>query len=233
MKKIDKLIIIRIGKNAMDKVNIFVADHNLMVRNGLIALFNQTEGFDVVGEAGDSDETLIKVKKLRPDIILMESTLPMFTDFDTIRLIHSASPKTRVVVMAAELKKHDVRQALQGGAKGYILKTASFAELVKAIQSVCRGGYYLSSEIKTDIIENFLKQTDESPVHNKYNLLTRREKEVFRIIISGHTINEVAEILNISPKTVAKHRASLMEKLEIFNVASLVRYAIKIGVIAN
>ena len=217
----------------MDRVNIFVADHNLMVREGLIALFNQAEGFQVVGEAGDSDDALIKVKKSQPDIVLLESKLPMFTDFDTIRLIHASSPKTRVIVVAADLKKHDVRRALQGGARGYILKTAPFAELVNAIQNIRRGEYYLSSEIKSDIIENFLKQTDESPVHDKYNLLTRREKEVFRIIISGHTINEVAEILSISPKTVAKHRASLMEKLEIYNVASLVRYAIKIGVVAN
>ena len=217
----------------MDKVSIFVADHNLMVREGLIALFNQTDAFNVVGGASDSDDALIKVKKSKPGIVLLESTLPMFTDFDTIRLIHTSSPKTKVIVLAADLKKHDVRRALQGGARGYVLKTATFAELVNAIHSICRGEYYLSSEIKSDIIENFLKQTDESPVHDKYNLLTRREKEVFRIIISGHTINEVAEILNISPKTVAKHRASLMEKLEIYNVASLVRYAIKIGVVAN
>lgn len=217
----------------MDKVNIFVAEHNLMVREGLVALLNQSDGFGVVGEAGDSDDALVKVKKLQPDIVLLESMLPMFTDFDTIRLIHAASTKTRVMVMASSLQKNDVRRALQGGARGYILKTAPFAELVNAIHSICRGEYYLSSDIKTDIIENFLQQTDESPVHDKYNLLTRREKEVFRIIISGHTINEVAEILKISPKTVAKHRASLMEKLEIYNVASLVRYAIKIGVIAN
>lgn len=217
----------------MQTTNILIADDNLMVREGLVALLNQHEGFRVVGEVANSDDALTSVKKLRPDIVLLESMLPMFTDFDTIRLIHTSAPKTRVIVMASSLRQHDLRQALQGGANGYILKTAPFRELVLAIRSAVNGEYYLSSEIKSDIIENFLMQTDESPVHDRYNLLTRREKEVFRIIISGHTINEVAEILNISPKTVAKHRASLMEKLEIYNVASLVRYAIKIGVIAN
>ena len=217
----------------MQTTNILIADDNLMVREGLVALLNQHEGFRVVGEVANSDDALTSVKKLRPDIVLLESMLPMFTDFDTIRLIHTSAPKTRVIVMASSLRQHDLRQALQGGANGYILKTAPFRELVLAIRSAVNGEYYLSSELKSDIIENFLMQTDESPVHDRYNLLTRREKEVFRIIISGHTINEVAEILNISPKTVAKHRASLMEKLEIYNVASLVRYAIKIGVIAN
>lgn len=217
----------------MGKVKILIGDHNLMVREGLAALLRQEESFEVVGEAGDSDDVLEKVKKLHPDIVLLETGLPRFTDFDTIRLIHASAARARVIVMASSINQQDVRQALQGGGVGYILKTAPFSELVDAIKSTSRGGYYLSSEIKTDIVENFLKQPEEGPVHNKYNLLTRREREVFRIIISGHSINEVAEILNISPKTVAKHRASLMEKLEIYNVASLVRYAIKIGVVAN
>lgn len=222
-----------IAMQRTNMTNILIADHNSMVREGLVELLNKQEGFAVIGEAENSDDALLKVKKLQPDIVLLESMLPMFTDFDTIRLIYASSSKTRVIVMTDSLRQQDLRQALQGGAYGYILKTAPFSELLSAIKSAVNGEYYLSSEIKSDIIENFLKQTDESPVHNRYNLLTRREKEVFRIIISGHTINEVAEILNISPKTVAKHRASLMEKLEIYNVASLVRYAIKIGVIAN
>ena len=217
----------------MQTTNILIADHNLMVREGLVELLNQRGAFKVVGEAANSDDTMANVKKLRPDIVLLEAMLPMFTDFDIIRMIHASSARTRVIVMASGLRQHDLRQALQGGAHGYIMKTAPFSDLLTAIQRAVNGEYYLSSEIKSDIIENFLKQTDESPVHNRYNLLTKREKEVFRIIISGHTINEVAEVLNISPKTVAKHRASLMEKLEIYNVASLVRYAIKIGVIAN
>lgn len=218
------------GTLIMDNVNIFLADHNLMVREGLVCLLNQESGFTVVGEAANGDDTISQMKKLKPGILLLEPGLPRFTDFDALRLIHSASSKTRIIIISGELKQQDVRKALQGGAVGYILKTAPFQELVEAIRSACKGDYYLSPEIKSGIIDNFLKQSDESPGQDKYHLLTRREKEVFRIIISGHTINEVAEILNISPKTVAKHRASLMEKLEIYNVASLVRYAIKIGV---
>ncbi len=217
----------------MNKVRIFISDHNLMVREALVALLREVDDFEIVGEDSTSDDTVVKVKKRHPDIVLLESMLPMFTDFDTIRLIHASVPNTRVIVMASSLKQQDVRQALQCGSAGYILKTAPFSELVDAIKSVCKGGFFLGSEIKTEIIENFLRQSEEKPVHNKYNLLTKREKEVFRVIISGHSINEVAEILNISPKTVAKHRASLMEKLEIYNVASLVRYAIKTGMIAN
>jgi len=213
----------------METIRIFIADHHVMVREGLVALLNAEAGFTVVGEADNMDDTIAQAKSLQPHIILLDSTLPQHADFDTIRQVQSAAGKARVLLVASELSQQEVRQALQAGAAGYILKASPFSELISAINSACRGEYYLSPEIKSDIIANFLKQSDDTTVHEKYNLLTRREKEVFRIIVSGHTINEVAEILNISPKTVAKHRASLMEKLEIYNVASLVRYAVKIG----
>jgi len=217
----------------MGKIQIVIGDQDLMVRHAIRELLNQEDGLAVAGEASDSGDVLVKVKELQPDVVLLESTLPMFTDFDTIRLIHASVAKTRVIVMASRLNLPNVRKLLQCGGSGHVLKTAPFFELVAAIKNSSKAKFYLSSEIKTAIIENFLAQSEENPTHNRYDLLTSREKEVFQILISGHTINEVAEILDISPKTVAKHRASLMEKLQIYNVASLVRYAVKIGVIAN
>ena len=215
----------------MDTIKILLADHHIMVREGLKALLEGESLFDVVGEAANSQEALERVKSEKPDIVLLDLTLPILTRFDMIQLIKDTSVHTSVIVVSNSIKQSHVRQALQGGAKGYILKTSDFSELVEAIQAVHEGNYYLSSEIKTDIIDHFIKQTDEGPVHDKYNLLTRREKEVFRMLISGNTTEEIAQLLFISPKTVAKHRSNLMEKLEIFNIASLVRYAMKIGVI--
>jgi DNA-binding NarL/FixJ family response regulator len=215
----------------MDTIKIFLVDHYAMVRQGLAALIGKQPGFKVAGETDNFEDALTQAKSLQPDVILMEATLPKVREFDGLRKLHAQAPKAKTIVMAWDLQQHEVRQALQGGAVGYILKTSPFSELAGAVQGACKGEYYLSPEIKTDIIDNFLKQSDDSAVHDRYNLLTRREKEVFRVIVSGHTINEVADILNISPKTVAKHRASLMEKLEIFNVASLVRYAMKIGIL--
>ncbi len=217
----------------MKKKKVFIADHNLMVKEGLAALFKQEDGFDVAGEAENVEDTAARVKKLQPDIVLMEASLPSAEDQDSVARVYSSSQKSRIILTASGLKQHNVRQALQSGAAGYILKTSSFSELLHAINLVMNGDYYLSPEIKTDIIDSFLKQTDEGPSQERYNLLTRREKEVLRIIVSGHTINEVAEMLNISPKTVAKHRASLMEKLEIYNIASLVRYGMKIGLVSG
>jgi DNA-binding NarL/FixJ family response regulator len=219
------------GDGKMDIIKIFLADQNQMVREGLSCLLGQESGFSVAGEAGTLEEVLSEVKRLQPDVVLLEATLPKLEDFEVIRKIHSSAGSIHVIVISWGLKQHEVRQALQSGATGFILKTSSFSELVGAIRGACKGEYYLSPEIKTDIIDSFLKQSDEGAVQDRYNMLTRREKEVFRVIVAGHTINEVAEILNISPKTVAKHRASLMEKLEIYNVASLVRYAMKIGVV--
>ena len=215
----------------MDTIKILLADHHLMVREGLKALLDREDLLEVIGEAANSQEALERVKSETPDIVLLDLTLPILTRFDMIQLIKEASAQTSVIVVSNSIKQSHVRQALQGGARGYILKTSAFSELVEAIQAVGQGSYYLSSEIKTDIIDHFIKQTDEGPVHDKYNLLTRREKEVFRMLISGNTTDEIAQLLFISPKTVAKHRSNLMEKLEIFNIASLVRYAMKIGVI--
>ena len=217
----------------METIKILLADHHLMVREGLKVLLSGEHAFKIVAEAANSQEALEFVKSEAPDIILLDLTLPVLTRSDIIQLIKELSTKTKVVVVSNSIKQSHVRQALQGGARGYILKTAAFADLVEAIHAIYKGSYYLSSEIKTDIIDHFIKQTDEGPVHNKYNLLTKREKEVFRLLIAGNTTEEIAKLLFISPKTVAKHRSNLMEKLEIFNIASLVRYAIKIGVIDN
>ncbi len=215
----------------MKTVKILLADHHLMVREGLKLLLERESRFKVVAEAANSQETLELVKSEKPNIVLLDLTLPILSRFDIIQLVKELSAKTKVIVVSKSIKQSHVRQSLQGGARGYILKTASFSELAEAIRTISEGNYYLSSEIKTDIIDHFIKQTDEGPVHNKYNLLTKREKEVFRLLISGNTTEEIATLLSISPKTVAKHRANLMEKLEIFNIASLVRYAIKIGII--
>ncbi len=217
----------------MKAISVFVADQYVMVRQGLVALLNQASGFTAAGDTGDADDAVAQVKKLQPDVVLLESMLAKAGGAAVIGRIHAAASGAKVLILAASLRQYEVRQALQDGAAGYILKTAPFSELAAAIENAAAGQYYLSSEIKSDIIDNFLKQSNETAVQDRYNLLTRREKEVFRIIVSGNTINEVAEALNISPKTVAKHRASLMEKLEIYNVASLVRYAIKIGVLAG
>lgn len=217
----------------METVKILLADHHLMVREGLKALLDGERAFKIVAEAANSEEALEFVKSEAPDITLLDLTLPIVSVFDIIQLIKEISSKTKVVVVSNSIKQSHVRQALQGGARGYILKTASFTDLVEAIHTIHQGSYYLSAEIKTDIIDHFIKQTDEGPVHNKYNLLTKREKEVFRLLIAGSTTDEIARRLLISPKTVAKHRSNLMEKLEIYNIASLVRYAIKIGIIDN
>src|SRR6056297_136621 len=217
----------------MKNTKILIADHHLMVREGLKFLLDREDFFEVVGVAGNSQETLTLVKSKKPDILLMDLSLPAISRLDIAKLVKTASAKTNLMVMSNSIKQAHVRQTLQGGARGYILKTAPFSELVQAINTVNQGNYYLSSEIKTDIIDHFIKQTDEAPVHNKYNLLTKREKEVFRLLIAGNSTEEIAKLIPISPKTVAKHRSNLMEKLEILNIASLVRYAIKIGVLDN
>ena len=160
----------------------------------------------------------------------MDVSMPGVTGMDAIRQIRAVSKKTQVVILTMHQKRANIRETLHAGVTGYLLKTSPLAEVVAAIRAARDGKYYLSSEINTDIINIYLRKEDQEPLVNRYDQLTKREQLVFRLIAEGNTTTEIAELLSISPKTVAKHRTNLMEKLDMKNTASMVYYAIKIGV---
>ncbi len=215
----------------MAKIKILLADNHVVVREGLRRLLDAESDFNVVGEADDGVETLDRVKSLKPDIVIMDISMPRLSGIDAIRLIKEASKSAEIIILTMYQKRSYIREALHVGALGYMLKTSSFAEVTAAIRTVHRKKYFLSSEINADIIDNYLKKETVEPFLSKYDLLTRREQQVFRMMAEGNTTIEIAELLCISPKTVAKHRTNLMEKLQLKNTAALVRYAMKIGII--
>jgi DNA-binding NarL/FixJ family response regulator len=213
-------------------ITILLADHYLMIREGLKCLLNVDKRFNVVDETDNSADTLQTAKKLKPDIVMLDANLSGMTSFDIITRIREMNPKTRIIVMAFNLKQVHVRKALQAGAHGYISKTSSFKDLAEAIEMVQNGRRYLSQEIVADIIQDFASEDAyEKPLHYKYRLLTSREKEVFNLLVSGNSAEKIGQILNINAKTVYKHRNGVMEKLNIHNIAELTRFAIEVGVI--
>ena len=215
----------------MTKTKILISDNQMVVRQGIRALLERESDFEIVGESADGLETVEMVKRLKPDVVLMELTGPGVSGIDAVRMIKEGDARTEVVVMSEWQKKAYIREVLQAGALGYILKTGTIAEVSAAVRTARNKGYYLCPEISANIIDNFLNKTTNDSDAGGYNELTKREQQIFRLIAEGNSTDEIAEMLGISPKTVAKHRTNLTTKLGIKNTASLVRYALKIGIV--
>ncbi|MCF8037037.1 MAG: response regulator transcription factor [Desulfobacteraceae bacterium] len=213
------------------KIQIILVDNQVVVRQGIRALLDREPDMEVALESADSSEALEKIKKKKPDIVVIEPTIPGFNGPDGVRRFKAASPASELLILTTEKNKKQVRESLQAGAKGYVLKTAPFSEILTAIRTVHGKEYYLSPEISAEIIDTFVKKDEVEAEANLYARLSRREQQVFRLIAEGATTAEVAGNLGISPKTVAKHRMSIMEKLMLKNTATLVHYAARIGII--
>ena len=215
----------------MTKINILLVDHHILVREGLRALLAGQSDIKIVGEAGDGPETLKLVKELKPDVVLLDISMPGLTGTEPLRLIKEVSPGTEILILTMHQAQPDIREALTAGAMGYMLKTGSITDLIMAIQMVHQKKYFLSPEISSNLIDNFLNKKAGDPLLSKHDRLTRREQQVFKLMAESNTTIEIAELLNISPKTVAKHRGNLMEKLQLKNTVALIHYALKIGII--
>jgi len=206
-------------------LHILLADDHLIVRQGLKVLLER-EGFNVVGEASDGREAVRLAQELCPDIALLDLTMPLLNGIDAGRAMIQASPKTKIVLLTMHTEDHYVLEALRAGIKGYILKTKAAEELVEAIQEVSRGKLYLTPGVSEAVVQAYLAKTDLPP-----EPLSPREREVLQLIAEGKTTKEVAVVLGISVKTAESHRTRIMEKLDIHETASLVRYAIRRGLV--
>lgn len=213
------------------KIQIILLDNQVVVRQGISALLEREPDMEVVSESAESADALKKIKQKKPDIVVIEPTVPEFGGPDGVSRFKAASPDSEILILTTEKNKKQVRESLQAGAKGYVLKTAPFSEILTAIRTVHEREYYLSPEISAEIINTFVKKDEVEAEANLYARLSRREQQVFRMIAEGATTDEVAGNLGISPKTVAKHRMSIMEKLRLKNTATLVHYAARIGVL--
>ncbi|GAB4479427.1 MAG: response regulator transcription factor [Anaerolineae bacterium] len=208
---------------------LLVEDHHL-VREGLRLLLEEQGDFEVVGQAANGTEALQLIDSLRPDVVVMDISMPNLNGLETTARL-SAMPRPPRVIILSQHKRHEyVVQALRAGANGYLLKDAVVNELSKAIHEVFEGRSYLSTELPLDVIEEYLRQQpDSSPL----DLLTPREREVLQLVAEGNTNRQIAAHLSISVKTVEKHRFNLMEKLDIHDVTGLVRFAMLHGIIKS
>jgi DNA-binding NarL/FixJ family response regulator len=211
----------------MNPVRIMLADDHDLVRAGIRSLVEGVKGFEIVAEAGDGREALRLVKIHQPDVILMDIAMPGLNGLDATARIAKAFPGSAVIILSMHATREYVLEALQAGASGYVLKNAAVHELETAIRIVARGGKYLTPSVSGQIIAGVTGASGTSAAA----ALTQRQREILQLIAEGRSTRDIADLLHLSVKTVETHRAQLMDRLGIFEVASLVRYAIRIGLV--
>lgn len=211
----------------LGKLRIIVADDHTLVRAGLVTLMSRMPDVEIAGEVADGRAALKMVKELQPDIAILDISMPELNGLDAAEKLRHESPKTKVIILSMHANEEYVAQALKAGASGYLLKDAATAELEMALKSVSMGQFYLSPAISRQVVDNYLHGGPTG-----VDVLTPRQREILQLIAEGKSTREIAETLHLSVKTVETHRAQLMERLDIHDVAGLIRYALKKGLIS-
>ena len=217
----------------MNKIKVIIAEDHTIVRKGLCALLQGEPDIEVVGEAENGREAIKIVEKLLPDVVLMDIAMPGLNGLDTTRQLKKRFPKLKILILTMHDNEEYIFETLRAGASGYLIKRSAPNELISAIQSVYRDESYLSPAISKKVIEGFVQSGGQTVMEDvDYVKLTVREREVLQLIAEGNANREIARLLHISIKTVESHKAHIMEKLDIRNIAELTQYAIRKGLIS-
>lgn len=211
-------------------IRVLIAEDHSMVRAGLRALLERASDINVIGEASHGQEAVELVAQLKPDVLVLDIMMPRLNGIQAAEQIRTLKLPVNILFVSMYSDAGLVRQALQSGARGYVLKTSAGDELLRAIRAVARNETFLSADISLLIMENGYRPK-VSQSSNPLDALSPREKEILQLIAEGHTSGGIGKLLSISEKTVEKHRANIMEKLGVRNLAGLVRLAIKYGLI--
>jgi len=210
----------------VEKIRILLADDHTLMRSGIRALLEDEPGLTVIGEAEDGRTAVAQACRLGPDVVIMDIAMPLLNGLEATRQIKQQCPHVRVLILSMHENEEYIRQVLEAGAMGYILKDAAARELINAIRSVYRGEAVLSPAVTRLVIEDYLRWGGTRP-QEEADGLSPREREVLQLIAEGYTSKQIAEILSISIKTVQAHRNNLMQKLDLHDRGELIKYAIQ------
>jgi DNA-binding NarL/FixJ family response regulator len=219
----------------MDKIRVLLADDHTLIRSGIATLLQSTKDIQVVGEAGDGDEAVRKTGELRPDVVVIDLSMPKLSGIEATKILKRNYPETRVLVLTMHENEEYVFQILKSGASGYVLKSAGKEELSAAIRAAAKGEKFFSPRISQLMAEGYVRRVDRDSSGSQQPdvPLTRREREILALVVRGLTNQQIADQLCISPRTVDTHRTNIMQKLDIHDVANLVRYAMEHGIASD
>lgn len=219
----------------MNPIRVLLADDHTLVRAGIRSLLESLPGIQVVAEASDGREALNLIEQHHPDVVLMDIAMSELNGLEATAYALREFPEVRVIILSMHANEEYVWQALRAGAKGYLLKDAGMAELELAVKSVARGETYLSPPISRQVITDYMRRVggeeERGGSSRDIERLTPRQREILRLVAEGYTTQAIAQKLEISIKTVETHRMQLMERLNIHDIAGLVRYAIRVGLV--
>jgi two-component system, NarL family, response regulator NreC len=214
------------------RVRIMIADDHPLVRSGLRALLERDGEFQVIAEAADGYEAIDLAVLHKPDVILLDVGMPRLSGPDAAQSISQKLPASRIVMLSMHSDEGYVLRALKAGARGYLLKASPEADVIAAIRAVAGGNAYFSPSITKLLVEEYVVEARRRGVEDSYDLLSTREKEILQLLSSGKSNREIAELLFISVATVETHRNNVFQKLHLHNLAELILYAVRKGLIS-
>jgi DNA-binding NarL/FixJ family response regulator len=212
---------------------IVVAEDHKILREGLVSLLAGSDDIKVIGEAEDGLEAIRRVDQLEPDLVLLDLSMPRMDGLSAIREIKNRTPKTKILALTIHESEDFILEAFRSGADGYCLKDASSSELLMAIKSVLSGKRYLSPGISEKVLEGYIEGRKTLKTSSSWNTITRREREILKMVGEGYKNKEIADFLCISTKTVEKHRSNIMRKLDIHTASGLTALAIEKGLVTK
>ncbi len=215
----------------MSKIRILVVDDHALVREGIIAILKLHDDIEVLAEASDGLEAIQKAAKLLPDIVLLDIAMPGLGGLEATLEIKKANPGTRILILSQYDDREYVSRLIKAGVSGYILKHAVGTDLISSIRAVARGEFYLYSAIASGVIGDYLIKGEAAAAEDPYERLTDREKQVLKLIAEGHTHKDIANLLDISVKTVISHYTNFQEKLDIRTRTGLIKFAVQRGIV--
>jgi DNA-binding NarL/FixJ family response regulator len=212
-------------------IQVLVADDHTLVRAGIRGLVQALDGVEVVGEAGDGHEVLRLAESLRPHIVLLDISMPGLNGLEVVARLAKLDASIRAVILSMHTSEEYVLQALRAGASGYLLKGSAVAELEIAVRAVARGEIYLSPTVSRRVVDEYVSRTGAST--DPLEALTPRQREILQLVAEGHTSKDIAQRLGVSHRTVEVHRTQLMKRLDLHDLAGLVRFAVRVGLVVR
>jgi DNA-binding NarL/FixJ family response regulator len=213
-----------------NEITLFLADDHTILREGLKLIIEDVPQYSVIGEAGDGKEALELIEKLKPDVAVLDISMPTMSGIDVVRYMKKYVPESKIIILSRHDNEEYVKELLKTGVNGYVLKDDAGDDLLRAIEAVLRGNVYLSPGVATKVVSDYVSMEKAGPDDegaSQFDLLTGREREVLKLIAEGKSGQEIGECLRISPRTVKVHRANIMKKLGVHKSSELVIYAVR------
>lgn len=216
----------------MGKLRILLGDDHTLVRQGLRKILEERPDWQVVAETGDGREAVRQGLALEPDVAILDIGMPLLNGIEATRQIVRRLPGVRILILSMHADEAYITQALQAGAKGYLLKDSADTDLIRAVEDVAAGKSFFSPAVAKVMLDDYVRHLASKGIVDRYDSLSEREREIFQLIAEGHSNKAIADLLSVSPATVETHRAHIFQKLDLHNTAEVVLYAVRKGVIS-